>query len=269
MRALVTGAASGIGRATCLRLARDARAAGRKAQIAAVDLWPSTGGPSAGLDTLGKELDALGAAALPLHGDMATVDAPGRVVAEAVARFGGLDGLVSNAGVNRPGPLVSYAVEDWDRMFAVNTRATWLLAKAAHDALAASRGAIVAVASMSGSNAHANLGPYGPTKAALIMLVQVLAQEFGRDGVRVNALSPGMVRTGMTEKVYADRGVASARDELVPLGRVATPEDMADVIAFLLGPDARYVNGHDLVADGGVTGNFLGRLPGISQITRS
>jgi len=78
-----------------------------------------------------------------------------------------------------------------------------------------------------------------------------------------------MVRTGMTEKVYADRAVASARDELVPLGRVATPEDMADVIAFLLGPDARYVNGHDLVVDGGVTGNFLGRLPGISQITRS
>src|SRR5262249_50965038 len=92
---------------------------------------------------------------------------------------------------SRPGPLVSYAVEDWDRMFAVNTRATWLLAKAAHDALAASRGAIVAVASMSGSNAHANLGPYGPTKAALIMLVQVLAQEFGRDGVRVKRALAG------------------------------------------------------------------------------
>jgi NAD(P)-dependent dehydrogenase (short-subunit alcohol dehydrogenase family) len=269
VRALVTGAASGIGRATCLRLARDAQAAGRKAQIAAVDLWPSTGGPSAALDSLVKELGQLGATALPMSGDMATVDAPGRVVGEAVAHFGGLDGVVSNAGVNRPGPLAQYAVEDWDRMFAVNTRATWLLAKAAHDALAASRGAIVAVASMSGGNAHANLGPYGPSKAALIMLVAVLAQEFGRDGIRVNSLSPGMVRTGMTEKVYQDRSVADARDALVPLGRVATPEDMADVIAFLLGPDARYVNGHDLVVDGGVTGNFLGRLPGISQITKS
>ena len=264
MRALVTGAASGIGRATCLRLARDARAAGRKAQIAAVDL-----GPSPALDTLVRELGDLGAAALPLSGDMATVDAPARVVEEAITRFGGLDGVVSNAGVNRPGPLARYAVEDWDRMFAVNTRATWLLAKAAHDALATSRGAIVAVASMSGSNAHANLGPYGPSKAALIMLVAVLAQEFGRDGVRVNSLSPGMVRTGMTAKVYENETIAAERDALVPIGRVATPEDMADVIAFLLGPDARYVNGHDLVVDGGITGNFLGRLPGTSQITKS
>ena len=264
MRALVTGAASGIGRATCLRLARDARAAGRKAQIAAVDL-----GPSPALDALGKELGDLGAAMLPLSGDMATVDAPARVVEEAITRFGGLDGVVSNAGVNRPGPLARYAVEDWDRMFAVNTRATWLLAKAAHDALATSRGAIVAVASMSGSNAHANLGPYGPSKAALIMLVAVLAQEFGPDGVRVNSLSPGMVRTGMTAKVYENETIAAERDALVPIGRVATPEDMADVIAFLLGPDARYVNGHDLVVDGGITGNFLGRLPGISQITKS
>jgi glucose 1-dehydrogenase len=264
VRALVTGAASGIGRATCVRLARDARAAGRKAQIAAVDL-----GPSPALDGLVRELETLGAAALALHGDMASADAPARVVAEAIARFGGLDGLVSNAGVNRPGPLLHYAVEDWDRMFAVNTRATWLLARAAHDALAASRGAVVAVASMSGSNAHANLGPYGPSKAALIMLVAVLAQEFGPDGIRVNSISPGMVRTGMTEKVYADATVAAARDALVPLRRVATPEDMADVIAFLLGPDARYVNGHDLVVDGGVTGNLLGRLPGLAQITKS
>jgi NAD(P)-dependent dehydrogenase (short-subunit alcohol dehydrogenase family) len=134
--------------------------------------------------------------------------------------------------------------------------------------LKAAGGSIVATGSMSGSNPHANLGAYGPSKAAVIMLVQVLAQEFGRDGIRVNAVSPGLVRTGMTAAVYADQGVAAERDALVPLGRVATPEDMADVIAFLLGPDARYVNGHDLVADGGVSGNFLGRLPGITRIPR-
>ena len=264
MHVLVTGAASGIGRATCLRLARDAKARERATRIAAVDV-----GPSGQLDDIVDELRGHGVESIPLYGDMADAGEPARVVGEAVARFGGLDGLVSNAGINRPGRLLAYSVEDWDRVFAVNTRATWLLAKAAHGALQASRGAIVAVGSMSGSFAHANLGAYGPSKAAVIMLVRVLAQEFGADGIRVNAVSPGMVRTGMTAKVYADARVAAERDTLVPLGRVATPEDIADVVAFLLGPDARYVNGHDLVVDGGVSGNFLGRLPGISQITRS
>jgi len=263
MRVLVTGAASGIGRATCLRLARDTRAAGTKAQVAAVDI-----GPSPGMDGLVQDLRTLGAEALPLQGDMGTADAPGRVVEEAVKRFGGLDGLVSNAGVNRPGALVDYSVEDWDRLFAVNTRATWLLAKAAFPALKTAGGSIVSVCSMSGSFAHAGLGAYGPSKAAAVMLVKVLAQEFGREGIRVNGVSPGMVRTGMTEKVYQDAAIAAARDALVPLGRVATPEDMADAIAYLLSPDARYVNGHDLVVDGGITGNFLGRLPGLGQIPR-
>jgi len=262
MRALVTGAASGIGRATCLRLARDAQARGGT-KIAAVDV-----GAASGLARVADELRKEGAEVLELHADMGTTDGPGKVVAAAAEKFGGLDALVSNAGVNRPGPLAQYSVADWDHLFNVNTRATWLLAKAAHPALKASRGAIVAIGSMSGSNAHANLGAYGPSKAAVIMLVRVLAQEFGRDGIRVNCVSPGMVRTGMTEKVYADPAIAAARDALVPLGRVATPEDMADVVAFLLGPDARYVNGHDLVVDGGVTGNFLGRLPGIANIPR-
>ncbi|HEV8141394.1 MAG TPA: SDR family oxidoreductase [Methylomirabilota bacterium] len=263
MRALVTGAGSGIGRATCLRLAREAAARGEKAQIAAVDLASSPG-----LRGVVGEVEKLGAQALPLQGDMGSATDPARVVNDAIARFGGLDGLVSNAGINRPGLLVNYKTEDWDALFAVNVRATWLLAQAAHPALKASRGAIVVTGSMSGSNAHANLGAYGPSKAAVIMLMRVLAQEFGRDGIRVNAVSPGMVRTGMTEPVYKSPELAAQRAELVPIGRVAAPEDIADAIAFLLGPDARYVNGHDLVVDGGVAGNFLGRLPGISHIPR-
>ena len=263
MQALVTGAGSGIGRAICLRLARDARERGRPARIAAIDLAASPGLPS-----LADELRALGAEPLVLHADIGEAGAPARVVAAAVERFGGLDGLVSNAGINRPGPLVDYSVQDWDRVFAVNTRASWLLARAAHAALGAARGAMVIVASMSGSNAHANLGAYAPSKAAAIMLMKVLAQELGPAGIRVNAVSPGLVHTGMTAAVYADTSIAAQRSALVPLRRIAAPEDVADVVAFLLGPDARYVNGHDLVVDGGVTGNFLGRLPGIAHITR-
>ena len=263
MRALVTGAASGIGRAICLRLARDGQIAGKPTKIALVDIKNSTA-----LSDLEDEIRNLGAEALPLAADLATPDQPEQVISSTVTQFGGLDALVSNAGVNCPGKLKDYSVADWDRLFAVNTRATWLLAKAAHDALMKSGGAIVAIASMSGSNSHANLGAYGPSKAAVIMLAKVLSQEFGPDGVRVNTVSPGMVRTGMTEMVYANNAIANARDGLVPIGRVALPEDMADVVAFLLSPDARYINGHDLVVDGGLAGNHLGRLPGLSEITR-
>ena len=263
MRVLVTGAASGIGRATCQRLARDAHGRDEPGRIAAVDI-----GPSAALDELVAELAEQGAETVPLYGDMGTVEDPARVVEEAVGRFGGLDGLVSNAGVNRPGPLMGYRVEDWERLFTVNVRATWLLAQAAHAALRDSRGAIVAVGSMSGSNAHNGLGAYGPSKAAVIMLGRVLAQELAADGIRVNTVSPGMVRTVMTAQVYADPELAATRDALVPLGRVATPEDIADVIAFLLGDDARYISGQDVIIDGGLTGSFLGRLPGLTRVTR-
>jgi len=231
--------------------------------IAAVDI-----ADAAGLESLVPELEALGANVCPIRADLGDAEAPARIVEASLAAFGGLDGVVSNAGVNRPGKLVDYEVADWDRLFAVNTRATWLLAKAAHASLKASGGSMVVTASMSGSNAHANLGAYAPSKAAVIMLTKVLAQEFGQDGIRVNSVSPGMVKTGMTEQVYKNNQLAQGRAELVPLGRVAEPDDIAAAIAFLLGPDARYVNGHDLVVDGGVVGNHLGRLPGITSITR-
>ena len=264
MRVLVTGAASGIGRATCLKIAADAQAKNHPAHIAAVDLQIGDA-----LRSLGAELESVGVEAQLIAGDMGTADQPAQVVTQAVEAFGGLDGVVSNAGINRTGPLLDYAVVDWDAMFAVNTRATWLLAKAAHETLAANAGAIVATSSMSGHFAHAGLGPYGPSKAAVSMLIKVLAQEFGRDGIRCNSVCPGMVQTGMTRTVYENAEIAQQRAELVPLGRVAQPEDLAKVIAFLLGPEAAYINGQDITVDGGMTGNLLGRIPGINEITRS
>lgn len=264
MRALVTGGANGIGRGICLALAKAFADKGKPIRIAVADLHDSDT-----MKSLMKELAALGAQGLPIVADMSTVDGPGRTVDEAVAAFGGLDALVSNAGTAWSGPLLDYKVEDWDRMFAVNTRATWLMARQAHAALKASGGAIVVIGSISGVHPHANLGAYGPSKAAVLMLVQVLAQEFGRDGIRVNAVSPGMIHSGgMTAKIYADPEIAAARNALVPLGRTGLPDDIADVVAFLASPQARYVNGHNLITDAGLGGNHLGRLPGLSSIQR-
>ncbi|MBM3491916.1 MAG: SDR family oxidoreductase [Alphaproteobacteria bacterium] len=261
MQVLVTGAARGIGRATCLKLARDGAVRGQRIGIAAQD---AAHRPE--LDALVAELNGLGARAVALDGDMGNVEAPARAVEQALTALGGLDGIVSNAGISRPSPLIEAKLEDWERVFAVNTRATWLLAKAAQPALAASKGSLVAVASMSGMYPHPGLSAYSPSKAAVIMLVKVLAQELAPHGIRANVVSPGMVRTMMTELVYQDPVLKAEREEQVPLRRVATPEDIAAGICFLLGPEASYVSGENLLIDGAFTGSLLGRIPGLAQL---
>jgi NAD(P)-dependent dehydrogenase (short-subunit alcohol dehydrogenase family) len=262
MRALVTGAANGIGRASCLALARAALARREPASIAAVDLRVDQ------LNEVAAELRALGATVLSLQADMGTPDGPGYAVTQAVEAFGGLDTVVSNAGTAWAGPLVALSLEDWERIFAVNTRASWLLAKAAHPSLRQSQGSLVVVASIAATHPQANLGAYSPSKAAVLMLVEVLAQEWGADRIRVNAVSPGWVHSAMTAKVYANPELAAQRAALVPLGRVALPDDIADVITFLASEQARYITGHNLVADAGLGGNHMGRMPGLSSVQR-
>jgi len=185
-------------------------------------------------------------------GDLAAPDVPGRLVASALQAFGGLDAVVSNAGTARPSPLVECAIEDWDHVFAVNTRAPFLLGRAAHAALRASRGAMVVVTSISGTHATSPLGAYSASKAATLMLVRQMAGEWGPDGIRVNALSPGLIVTPGTAAAYADPAVRAQREQRVPLRRLGEPEDMAAVAAFLLGPDAAYISGAELLADGGL-----------------
>ncbi|OII18401.1 SDR family NAD(P)-dependent oxidoreductase [Curtobacterium sp. MCBA15_013] len=257
MRALVTGATSGIGAAAAVRLAEAALARGEQPRIAVAGQEPN-----ARQEEVVQAIRAIGGEAIALSGDLGSAEAPGELVGTTVAEFGGLDALVANAGVANPAPLVDVSLEDWDRMFDVNLRGSWLLAKASFPYLRESRGAACFTSSMSGQIPHAGSGPYSPTKAALTLLAQTLALEWAPDGIRVNVVSPGMTRTSMTEKMYLDPAIKKAREEIIPLGRIGDPMDIANVIEFLVSPLAGYVTGQDVCVDGGYTKSILSHIPG-------
>jgi NAD(P)-dependent dehydrogenase (short-subunit alcohol dehydrogenase family) len=260
MRALVTGASDGIGGATCLRLAKRAQILGQPAHIVL-----TTSGAKAPPADLMDRLSALGARPLHLTGDLSDPAVCAAIARDTLEALGGLDCFVSNAGAMTPGPLAEVSLDVWRRMFDVNVTPTLLLAQALRPALVESRGAIVAVSSMSGEGPHRGAGAYSCAKAALSQLCRNLAQEWAPDGIRVNAVAPGMVATPLTARIYAHSEVKAKREALVPLGRVATPEDIAGVVAFLAGPDSAYVTGQVILADGGLSESALSHIPGLPK----
>jgi glucose 1-dehydrogenase len=257
MRVLVSGGSQGIGAAVCLRIAEAALARGEHPKIAVCGRDASE--PQ---EAVARSVRALGGDAIALTGDLADIDVPAKLVDAAVAEFGGLDALVSNAGMAKPGSICGLSIAEWDKMFNINLRAAWLLAKSAYPHLRKSRGAACFTSSMSGQIPHAGSGAYSPTKAALSMLAQTLALEWAPDGIRVNVVSPGMTRTPMSEKMYADPAIKRAREALVPLSRIGEPTDIANVIEFLISPVSGYVTGQDLCVDGGFSKSLLNHIPG-------
>ena len=249
MRLMVTGAAGGIGRAVAVL------AAGRygDCSVALVDRDED------GMEQVAGELAAVDARVVTITADLTTVDGPADAVAAAERELGGLDVLVSNAGIGASSALKDLPVEDWDRVFAVNTRATWLLAKAAYGSLAESRGSIVATTSISARFPTPPMGPYSPAKAALLMLVKQLALEWGPVGIRANCVAPGPTDTPLTFRSFGDPEDAAAadnrayRESQIPLRRIGTPEDVARAVLFLAGPDAAHVTGTEITVDGGLT----------------
>lgn len=254
MRVVITGASRGIGRATALKLAAGGAKALTLCDVAYMDE----------LESLAGKLRATGCAVRTLKADMAKPAEPARLIAAAAKSMGGIDAIVGNAGITAPARLVDLDLATWDRVFHINLRANWLLAKAAHPHLRKSKGAIVMLASMAGVVPQLPTGAYSPAKAALVMLTQMMAMEWASDGIRANAVCPGFVHTSMTDAIYRQRKLARGRAKLVPLGRVATPDDIADAIAFLLGPQASYITGQALLVDGGLVQSILNHVPGVA-----
>lgn len=252
MRILVTGASKGIGRGIARRLA-----------MPGTSLAVCGSQPSGDLTTIADECRGKGAKVVALTGDLADSTVPARLVGDSADAFGGIDAVISNAGIVAPSPIADLDLANWDRIFAINTRSAFLLAKAAYPHLKASRGTYVAVSSMSGVEPYPGTGAYSPSKAALIMLTRVLAQEWAADGIRVNAISPGMIKTPMTASIYADAEKTAAREALVPMHRIGEPErDIAGIAAFLISADAAYMTGQNIIADGGLLGSIQANIAG-------
>lgn len=257
IRALVTGAAGGIGRATCMELLQDTRQRGQSLRLAAAG---SRRDPV--LDDLVAELRAAGAIVSVHVADLSDPAECVRLGEEAMTASGGLDRLYAVAGMARSGGLATLDVADWDMVFNVDVRATWLLARTVRPALAHSQGSIVAVATVSAHVPFPGLGAYSPAKAALVMLCRQLAQEWAVDGIRVNSVSPGLIRTPLTEALYADPFILATREALVPLNRIGNVDDIARALVRLSGPDFGYATGIDIKLDGGLCDSVLGTVPG-------
>ena len=244
--ATVTGAGSGIGRACALALAD-----------AGVTVWALDVDEAALADTLAEANGGAGhVQAIPCY-----VTDP-ESVAAAAEQAGVIDILVNAAGIGRPGTLIDVDMADWQRVLDINLTGYLRTARAFAPAMIArGRGSLVHIASVSARNPQPSSGAYSASKAGVLLMSQQLAYELGPSGVRSNTVSPGLVRTPMTEAYYQAPGVAERRDAAIPLRRVARADDIADVALFLASDRARYITGADIVVDGGFTQTLMGTVP--------
>ncbi len=236
---IVTGGADGIGWACAERLAQD------RARVVLVDRNEPA---------VRQRADALGAAHLGFGADVTDEASVAALMREVLARFGRLDGLVNCAGVpDQAAATLEQDVAAFDRVLGVHLRGTFLLCREAGRAMLPRRsGAIVNLASIAGLAGIPARNAYGAAKAGIVAMTRSLACEWARSGLRVNAVAPGYVRTALVDKLVREGALdVAAIEARTPLGRLAEPAEIADVIAFLLSSHASYVTGTCVEADGG------------------
>ncbi len=239
--ALITGAGTGIGRAIALAFVRE----GAKVVLVGRRKEP--------LATLAQEV---GPSSLTLAGDISKQSEIDRILAEVVARFGGLNVLVNNAGILHIGTAEQITEEQWDETFAINVRGLWLLSRAVLPYMRkAGGGSIVNVASVLGINGARKRASYAPSKGAVVLLTKCMAIDHGAENIRVNAICPSFIETDLTAEVIRKApdpaGVRRERIAVHPIGRLGQPEDIAGLAVYLGSDESSWVTGSVLPVDGG------------------
>jgi NAD(P)-dependent dehydrogenase (short-subunit alcohol dehydrogenase family) len=252
--AIITGAGSGIGRDSALLFAREG------AKVVAVDKTSAVNATAEQIDRAGGVADAIVADA----GSEADV---ARCVDHAVARHGALDVIFANAGIAGGWfRTTDLTVEQWTEVLRVNLIGVFLAIKhAARVMTPRGKGSIVCTASVAGLKANAGSSHYAASKAGVISLVQTSAYSLAGSGIRVNAVCPGIIETGMTKPTFEKaraRGTFDALGELNPMKRIGQPRDIASMALFLASDEASYVNGQAIAVDGGLTASmpYAGRF---------
>jgi NAD(P)-dependent dehydrogenase (short-subunit alcohol dehydrogenase family) len=239
--ALITGGDSGLGQAMTLALAE-----------AGANVVVAYNSNLAKAEETSQQAEKLGVKALPLQVNVADEESVANMLAKSVAVLGEIDILVNSAGINRRGPCVDLAVEDFDATLNVNLKGTFLCCRAVGPAMIArGSGKVINIASLLGTVALENRIPYASSKGAVIQLTKVLAVEWAKYHINVNAIGPGYFATDLNRKLMDDPAVYNDLKSRIPMGYWADPSELGGSVVFLASKASDYVTGHVLWVDGG------------------